>query len=64
MFMILLDAKLFYMYFIAALTSSAFLSIVSRLQAQRERSYCLTAEDEDNQSTIVTPGTEFSVTSL
>jgi len=60
----LLDAELFYMYFIAAINSSAFLSIVSRLQAQRERSYWLTAEDEGNQSTIVKPGKEFSVTLL
>jgi len=52
------------MYFIAAINSSDFLSIVSRLQAQRERSYWLTAEDGDNQSTIVTPGKEFSVKSL
>jgi hypothetical protein len=52
------------MYFIAAINSSAFLSIVYRLQAQREHSYWLTAEDEDNQSTIVTHGKEFSVTLL
>jgi hypothetical protein len=31
--MVLLDAQLLYMYFIAAVLSSAFLSIVSRLQA-------------------------------
>jgi len=52
------------MHFTAAINSSALLSIVSRLQAQRERSYWLTAEDEDNQSTIVAHGKEFSIKSL
>ena len=60
----LLDAKFLYMYFIAAIISSAFLSIVSRLQAQRERSYWLTAEDEGNESSSVIPGKGFTVTSL
>jgi hypothetical protein len=61
--MVLLDAKFLYVYFIAAIISSAFLYI-SRLQAQRERSYWLTAEDESNESSSVMPGKEFSVTSL
>ena len=47
--MVVPEAKFLYMCFIAAIVSSAFVSTVSRLQAQCRSSYWLTAEDEGIQ---------------